>query len=99
MRRFALSIAAVSLMSSPAFAEVDSCRTDDAACQGFTDFGPAMVARCISIRGETRTDFCQAVGDTQRVEVHIGDQYCAVLGSEPVPEQCTLHWIIVAEPQ
>ena len=87
------------LWSSSASAQTAGCRTDDPGCQGYTRFGPAALDRCISIRGQSRTDFCQQVGDTQRVYIHAGDQYCGVAGSGPVPDQCDLHWITVVEPQ
>ena len=86
-------------LSSTAFAQDSTCRTDDPSCQGYTQFGPAKIARCISIRGQSKTDFCQAVGDTQRVLIQPGDQYCAVAGTDPVPDQCDLHPITVTEPQ
>ena len=99
MRRSCTLILIVSSLSSAAVAQTARCRTNAANCQGYTTFGPAAVARCISIRGANRTDFCQAVGETRRILVNAGDRYCAVLGSNPVPEQCTAHWITVTEPQ
>lgn len=87
------------LLSSSAAAQTASCRTDDPACQGYARFGPATVARCISVRGQTRTDFCQHAGDAQRILIHSGDQYCAISGTVAVSDQCDLHWITVTEPQ
>jgi hypothetical protein len=99
MSRFLLFGAIAVVLSSSAYAQDSTCRTDDPNCQGYTRFGPAAVDRCISIRGQTRTDFCQPVGDTQRVQIYPGDKYCAVQGSDPVPDECDLHWIVVTEPQ
>lgn len=92
-------LAIASLLSSSAIAQTARCRTDDPNCQGYATFGPAAVERCISIRGASTTNFCQSVGDSQRVFIHPGDRYCAVLGSDPVPDQCTMHPITVTEPQ
>jgi hypothetical protein len=91
--------AIASLISSSALAQTTSCRTDDANCQGYTTFGPAAVERCISVRGQTTANFCQSAGDTERVFVHAGDQYCEALGTDPVPDECELNWINVTEPQ
>lgn len=99
MRKCHLALAIGALLGSSAHAQDATCRTDDPNCQGYTVFGPAAVDRCISIRGQTSTDFCQHVGETQRVLVQSGDRYCAVFGSGPVPDQCVLHWITVTEPQ
>jgi len=87
------------MLSSSAFAQDSTCRTDSPNCQGYTRFGPAAINRCISIRGQSPASFCQRVGDKQRLFVRAGDQYCAVAGSGPVPDQCDLHWITVTEPQ
>lgn len=93
-----LAIAAI--LSSSAVARTSNCRTDNPACQGYTIFGPAAVDRCISIRGQSRTDFCQHAGATQRTLIHPGDQYCAVFGAtNHVPDQCSLHWITGTEPR
>ena len=91
--------AIASLISSSVFAQTAGCRTDDPNCQGYTTFGPASVERCISVRGQSATNFCQSPGDTQRIFVSAGDQYCEVPGSDPVPDQCDLYWINVTEPQ
>lgn len=99
MSKFFLSLVAVSMLGSPATAQTTRCRTDDPNCRGYATFGPAAVARCISIRGQTRSDFCQQEGDTQRVFIPAGARYCGVLGTGPVPDQCDLHWITVTEPQ
>lgn len=99
MTKFCAVFGIAAMMSSSALAKTTSCRTNDPSCQGYTTFGPAGVARCISIRGQTRTDFCQQVGDARRVRIHAGDQYCGVSGNDPVPDQCDLHWITVTEPQ
>jgi hypothetical protein len=86
-------------LSSSAHAQEAECRTDDPNCQGYATFGPAEVDRCISIRGSSTTDFCQQLGDTQRILIRPGDQYCAVFGSGPVPDDCVLHPIVVTEPE
>jgi hypothetical protein len=99
MPKFLSMFAIASALGSSAVAQTASCQTDDPSCQGYATFGPASVDRCISIRGETSTDFCQQVGDTQRILIHPGDQYCAVFGSDPVPDDCVLHPITVTEPE
>ena len=99
MSKFFALLAVAALLSSSATAQSSSCRTDNPSCQGYATFGPAAVDRCISVRGQATTDFCQRVGDSQRVLIHSGDRYCAVLGSDPVPAECALHWITVTEPQ
>src|SRR4051812_35564749 len=99
MLRLRPLLALVSLLSSSALAQETTCRTDDSNCQGYAQFGPARIDRCISIRGQSRTDFCQTIGDTQRVLIQPGDQYCAVAGGDPPPDQCDLRWITVTEPQ
>jgi hypothetical protein len=99
MRRFCTTLAIVASLSSAAMAQPAKCRTDDPGCRGYATFGPAAAARCISIRGAATTNFCQNVGDKQRVFIQAGDRYCAVLGSTPVPEPCDAHWITVTEPQ
>jgi hypothetical protein len=99
MPKFLSIFAIASALGSSAGAQTASCQTDDPNCQGYATFGPASVDRCISVRGETSADFCQQVGDSQRLFIHSGDQYCAVFGSDPVPAQCDLHWITVTEPE
>lgn len=99
MRKFVTLLAISSCMTSAAAAQSTNCRTDDPGCRGYTTFGPAAVARCISIRGQSPTNFCQSAGDSQRVFVEAGDRYCAVFGSDPVPDQCDARWITVTEPQ
>lgn len=99
MTKFCPLFVIASILSSSAVAQTSSCRTDDPACQGYTTFGPARIDRCISIRGQSRTDFCQHTGDAQRVLIHSGDQYCTSFGTDAVPDQCDLHPITVTEPQ
>lgn len=99
MRNLVLSAALLCLVTSPLAAQSATCRTDNASCEGYTMFGPSAIDRCLSIRGQTRTDFCEKQGDTQRVQIHSGDRYCAVAGATAPPEQCDLHWIVVTEPQ
>lgn len=90
----------LALLSSAAIAQdAPMCSTEDPACHGSTNFGPAKIDRCISIRGAERTDFCQVEGQTHSFPVRSGDRYCAVAGSDPVPEECELHWINVTEPE
>jgi hypothetical protein len=98
MRRLYPLAAIVSLISSSALAQATGCTTDDPNCQGYTTFGPASVERCISVRGQNTTNFCQSPGDTQRMFVHAGDQYCESPGTDPVPDECDLYWINVTEP-
>ncbi len=99
MTKFCPAFVMAAILSSSAVAQTSSCRTDVPACQGCTTFGPAKIDRCTSLRGQTRTDFCQHAGDTQRVLIHSGDQYCTTSGGNAAPDQCDLHLITVAEPQ
>lgn len=99
MRHLLVCAGLLSLSAAPVAAQSNTCRTDNPNCQGYTVFGPSAVDRCISIRGQSRTDFCEKQGDTQRVLIHAGDTYCAVPGTDPVPEQCNAQAIVVTEPQ
>lgn len=97
MSKFYALIVIGSLLGSSAGAQGSTCRTDDPNCRGYATFGPAAVERCISLLGRTPTEFCQLVGESQRVLVNPGDRYCAVSGRDRVPELCGAHSITVTE--